>query len=240
MEKSLLERFITKYNLGGAAQSVVVKAEDKGGIKTKFISDDKNVLGIVEAKSIEIEEGEYPIYNTALLRSLLGVLEDSVKIKVIKRDGKPTGLLISDSGTKVTAVLADKSNIPAVPDLKQLPTFEIEIKIDQKFLNTFVKAKGALPEVETFTLLSDGKKTDIVIGYSSINTDRVAFSVETEKAEEIEPISFDARYLREILLANKEMTSGTMKIASKGLAHVTFAVEGFEINYYLVKKERQD
>jgi len=239
MDKALVERFISKYNLAGAAEAVILQASDKG-LKTKFISDDKNVLGIVQASKIELEEGEYGIYDTAQLRSLLGVLEDAIKIKVTKKDGKPTGFLLSDTGTKVTYVLADKANIPAVPDLKSLPEADVVIKVDSHFLNTFVKAKGALTEVETFTVLSDGKKTDIVIGYSELNTNRVSFHVDTESAEPIDPISFDARYLREILIANKEMKSGTLKIASKGIAIVTFDVEDFEVSYYLVKKDRQD
>ena len=239
MDKVLIERFISKYNLGGAAEAVTLQATDKG-LKTKFISDDKNVLGIVVATKLEMEEGEYGIYDTAQLRSLLGVLDDTVKIKVTKKDGKATGLILSDSGTKVTYVLADKANIPAVPELKSLPEADVIIKIDDKFLSTFVKAKGALADVETFTVLSDGKKTEVVIGYSELNTNRVSFHVETEEAAEIDPISFDARYLREILLANKEMKSGTLKIASKGIAIVTFDIEDFEVSYYLVKKDRQD
>ena len=239
MEKSLIERFISKYNLSGAAEAVVLHATSKG-LNTKFISDDKNVLGIISASKIELEEGEYGVYDTAQLRSLLGVLEDAVKIKVTKKEGKPTGFILSDKGTKVTYVLADKDNIPKVPDLKALPDADVVIKIDAHFLNTFVKAKGALPDVETFTVLCDGKKTDVVIGYSELNTNRVSFHVETEEVAEMDPISFDARYLREILLANKEMKSGSLNISSKGLAIVTFNIDDFEVSYYLVKKDRQD
>jgi len=119
MEKSILDRFITKYNLGGLAEAVVLTEDGTSNLKTKFISDDKSVLGIVSSPKIELEQGEYGIYNTAQLKSLLGVLNDVVKIKVIKTGGKPTGFSLSDDGTKVTYVLADKASIPNVPELAQ-------------------------------------------------------------------------------------------------------------------------
>jgi hypothetical protein len=239
MDKQLLERFIGKYNLGGAAESVTVTSQNNG-IRTRFISDDKNILGAVECSSIELEEGEYGIYNTAQFRSLLSVLESVIKIKVIKTKEVPTGFLVSDEGTKVTYVLADKQNIPPVPDLKSLPEFEVTISLDQKFMNTFIKAKSALPDVDTFTLLSDEKKTTVVLGHSEINTNRIAVAVDAEVKSKIDPISFSAKYLKEILLSNKEMTKGSMRISSKGLAHIDFSGDSFDANYYLVKIERRD
>lgn len=243
MNKQLLERFISKYNLGGAAEAVVLTSNN-GSLSTKFIGDDKNVLGIVHCDSIDLEDGEYGIFNTAQLRSLLSVLDDDIKIKIVKTKGVPTGVLLSDSSTKVTYVLADKANIPGAPDLKTPPPFEVEIKLDQKFINTFIKAKGALADVELFTLLTDGRSAHIVIGYNeSINTNRVSVDVETTKNEAIDPISFSAGYFKEILMANKEMEPGVLKVSSKGLAHVHFDSNSsspkFEVNYYLVRIERK-
>lgn len=240
MDKQLLERFISKYNLGGAANAINLVADDKG-IHTKFITDDKSVMGKVMCSKLEIEHGEYGIYNTAQFRSLIGVLDDEIKVKVVKTKDVPTGFLFSDKNTKVTCVLASKDNIPVVPDLKNIPKFEVSVKIDEHFLNTFVRGKSALPDVDLFTLTTDGSKAQIVLGYNEkANTNRVSIEVETEKNEKIDPISFSAGYFKEMLMANKEMSSGTLKIASAGLAHASFVVDGFDINYYLVMIKRKD
>ena len=240
MDKQTLERFIAKYNLGGAAESVLIKS-DKDGLHTKFITDDKNAMGIISTSKIELEHGEYGIYNTAQFRSLLGVLENTIKVKVVKTKEVPTGFLLSDDNTKATAILAHKDNIPDVPDLKKTPEFELTIKIDEKLLTTFIRAKSALSDAETFTIDSSGKKPSIILGYSSRNnTNRVAMDVDAEVKEEIDPISFSASYFKEILLANKEMTSGQLQVASAGLAKITFAVDGFDVTYYLVMVKRKD
>ena len=235
MQKGLLERFISKYNLGGAAESVILEST-KGSFKTKFITDDKNAVGFISTNKFELEEGEFAVYDTTKLRSLLSVLDDDIKVKVGKKaDDTPTNFTISDQNTKVTFVLADKQNIPTAPNMKNVPDFEVSIVLDQRFLNTFVKAKGALAEVETFTVITHKDKTDVVLGYSDLNTNRVTINVEGEYIDQIDPISFSASYFKDILLANKEMKKGTLKVSSKGLAHISFEVDDFTVDYYLVK-----
>lgn len=236
MQKSVLERFIAKYNLSGAAESVLWVTENDS-LGTRFISDDKNVLGIIKTTEATFEPGEYSIYDTTNLRGLLACLEEDISVNVNKKSGKNTSLGLRDASTKVTFVLAKPEVIPDVPDLKQLPDFDLEVTLDDKFLNTFVKGKNALPDVETFTVITEKGKTQIILGYSSkANTNRVAFNVELAKGDGLDrPINFSARYMKEILVANKEARGGTLKVSSKGLAYATFDLDGFEVDYYLVE-----
>ncbi len=236
MEKSTLERFIAKYNLAGAAEAVTWVTDDDS-LSTGFISDDKNVLGLVRAEGITFENGEYSVYDTANLRALMGVLDEDVQVKVNKRAEKAMSLQLRDSSSKVTFVLAKPEAIPDVPALKQLPEFDLTVTLDERFLHTFVKGKNALPDVETFTVVTDGGDTSIVIGYSKkLNQNQVTLKVDlAEGTGTSRPINFSARYMKEILLANKEARGGTLKISDKGLAHVTFDLDGFTVEYYLVE-----
>ena len=52
MEKSKLEKFVSKYNLGGSCESVLWKS-DGTDITVNCISDDKNVLEIGRASCRE-------------------------------------------------------------------------------------------------------------------------------------------------------------------------------------------
>jgi hypothetical protein len=237
MEKKTFERFIAKYNLGGSCESVIYSVSGDSSITTRAISDDKNVLCEVTGPSMGIPEGEYPVYDTTRLRSLLGVLGDSLSVGVKRSGDNPVGMTFSDVNTEVTFVLADTSVIPNVPDLKKLPPFEMTIVIDENFINTFVRAKGALSDVDTFTVMSDGHDTttDIVIGFSSLNTNRVKLTATTNEAVVMEPINFSAKYLREILVANKDAKTGTLEVSSRGIARVKFEVDGVTSTYYLVE-----
>jgi hypothetical protein len=236
VEKSKFERFVSKYNLGGACESVLYKV-DGTTLTTRTISDDKNVLCEVIAPSMGFEAGEYPVYETAKLRSLLGVVGEVLSVKTKKSNDKFVGLEFADGTTEVTFVLADTSVIPAVPDLKKTPPFELTIDMDEKFITTFVKAKGALTDVETFTVMSSGSTAtaEVILGFSSLNTNRVRMSANTASPVELAPVSFSAKYLREILVANKDAKGGKLEISSKGLARTSFDVDGIKSTYFLVQ-----
>ena len=229
MEKSKLEKFISKYNLGGSCESVTLKS-DGDNLSVRTISADKNVLVEITAEQINFPEGEFGVYDTKKLRSILSVLDENIVVNPSTANGKTTGLNLADNSTNATV-------IPAVPELKKLPIVDFTILLDDKFVGTFVKAKSALNDVETFTVMSSGeeKMAEVVIGHSANNTNRISISVATDTAVKLAPISFSANYLREILTANKEVSNGTLQISSKGLSVVKFDANGYTSTYYLVQ-----
>lgn len=237
MEKSKFEKFINKYNLAGACESVLYTVTGKQ-LATRAISEDKSVVIELTGPSMGLEEGTYPVYETAKLRSLLNVLDEALAVNVKTSGEKTVGLTFSDANTEVTFVLADASVIPQVPDIKKLPPFDLTVQMDGQFINTFIKAKNALSEAETFTVMADGSSNtaDIVLGYSSLNTNRVKLTVNTKDAVQFAPINFSAKYLRDILVANKDTRGGDLLISSKGLAKTTFEVDGITSTYYLVQQ----
>ncbi len=238
MQKTKFEKFISKYNLGGSCESVVFKS-DGAVLSVRAISDDKNVLGEVILKEANFPEGDFGVYETKKLRSILSVLDENLEIKTISVNDKTTGLNITDGETKATFVLADISVVPVVPELKKLPPMDFTITLDEKFVNTFIRAKGALSEVDTFTVISEGKDTTatVVIGHSNLNTNRIAINATTDKTVELAPINFSAKYFKEILVANKDATNGTLEVSSKGLARATFEVDNISTVYYLVQEK---
>ena len=236
MEKQSLSRFVSKYNLAGLVESVKWESSE-GSLTTSFISDDKSVLGSVTMKEFDSSDASFGVYDTTKLTKMLSVLGNDVDFSINDIDGKPVSLKFKDGSTSVNYMLADLSVIPNVPDLKQLPEFDTEIKLDSNFINKFIKAKGALQDENNFTFTCSGDNNgQIILGYSNINTNRINIDVDcTCSKDKVEPISFSATYLKEILVANKEATDATLKISSQGLAHISFEVDNYESNYYLVE-----
>ena len=62
--------------------------------------------------------------------------------------------------------------------MKRLPEFQTKVKLDENFIDTFIKGKSALADVDMFTFVNgaDGNLS-AVIGYSSTNTNRVNIPV---------------------------------------------------------------
>ena len=234
MEKQSLNGFVSKYNLAGLVESVKWESKD-GSLTTSFISDDKSVLGNVTMKDFDNSDASFGVYDTSKLTKMLSVLGNDVDFSMNDIDGKPVSLKFKDGSTNVNYMLADLSVIPNVPDLKQLPPFNVEIKLDSNFISKFIKAKGALADENNFTFTCKDKKGTIVLGYSNINTNRINIDVDCTCEGDVKPISFSATYLKEILVANKEATDATLKISSQGLAHISFSIDNYESNYYLVE-----
>jgi len=229
MKKASIEQFINRYNLGGEVESVKIESTDDS-MKVSFISDDKTLLGTVESSEAGFPNGEFGIYTTSQMKALLGVLESNVEVA-----SESAYIKFSDKSTSVNYMLADLSVIPVVPELKQVPPFDSEVTLDDDFTSKFIKSKGALSESDTFTFTCTDGKGMVVLGHSTINTNRISITVECKCDNDIKPISFSAKYLKEILNANKGSSSATLKIASAGLAHIKFERDGLVSNYYLVE-----
>ena len=229
MKKASLEQFINRYNLGGEVESVKITSSDSE-MKVSFISDDKTLLGEVTSKEGEFPNGEFGVYTTSQLKALLGVLSPTMDV-----NSTESYIKFSDKGTSVNYMLADLSVIPVVPDLKAVPPMNVEITLDDDFTSKFIKSKGALSESDTFTFECKDNKGEIILGYSSINTNRISMKVECKCDGDVSPISFSAKYLKEILNANRGSKSANLQISSQGLANIEFAKDNLTSKYYLVE-----
>jgi hypothetical protein len=234
MEKVKINHFIQRYNLGGLIESVKWVI-DGDSLKTSFISDDKSLLGNVRLSEFKKPDSNFGVYDTTKLVKMLGVLADDVDFKIEDVSGKPVSLSLNDKSSNVNYMLADLSVIPVVPDLKKMPEFEVSINVTTEFINKFVKATGAISDVDTFTFISKNNNSEIILGYSSINSNRISFTVDAKCSQDIGPISFSAKYLKAILLANKESANASIKISSQGLSVVSFNDSDYTSEYYLVE-----
>jgi len=234
MNKAKLTRFIQKYSLGGLVESVAWKTEDNK-LVTRFISDDKTVLGEIQLDNFTFSAPDLGVYTTSALSKLLSVVGEDIELEAQEIEGKAVNLFVKSENTKVQFQLADLAVIPNVPDLKKLPDFDVDINFDGAFIDKFIKAKNALSDVDTFTVLTKNSELKLVLGYSNVNSTLIEFSVNKDYTEEVKPISFSAKYLKEIFSANKEANSVVLKISTSGLAHVEFKIDDFTANYYLVE-----
>ena len=232
MDKSKLVKFINKYYLGGNVNSVAINS-DGNGLSTRFVSGDKSLLGEVKLKNYSITEADFGVYQTDALLKMLSVLDNDVSVDLVKAEEKAISLDAKDSGAKVRYMLSDLSVINTPPQLKQIPEFELLLNVDKTFVSKFISGKGALPDVESFTIVS-GDKPEVVIGYSSIATNRIAVPVENQTDNTIDNISFNANLFKDVLEANKECEAAVLEVSSEGLARITFNVGDYESTYYLV------
>jgi len=233
MNKAVITKFIDKYHLGGNIESVKWET-DGDGLKTSFISENRSMLGEVTLSKFPFEKLEFGLYTTSHLKKLLDVLDSDIELDKSKADDKVFSLHAQDKKSKVTFMCSDLSVIPTPPPLKQLPEFEVEVNLDSEFITRFTKGKSALPDVTTFTIdCKDGAAT-LIIGYTSVASNQVKFTIDTKEYKDIGKVSFSSGLFNEVLKANRGAKTSTMKVASNGLAHVSFTDGEYTSDYYFV------
>ena len=236
MNKITLDTFIQKYKLGGNVSSVKWNS-DGTTLSTRFISGDKSMLGHVELSKQTLPVFEVGVYDTAQLAKMLGTLSDSIEFEVNEVNGTPTNFHLSDKVLSVDYVLAALGVVPDVPEMKSLPEFDTLVSLDSQFINSFIKSKAALSDVEHFTVQPSDGGVEFTIGYSDMNSNRISLKAQSGAVTITKPITFNANLFKEVLSANKECSKAELQISDKGLAHVEFKVDDFVAKYWLVSQQ---
>lgn len=237
MEKSKLMSFISKYSLGGSVDSAQWRIHSSG-ISTRFITDDQNAIGDVtvdfENKNVQ-NEILFGIANTPLLVKMISVLGDEINVDLLTRAGTtPEALKISDGNVDITYMIADPSIIKKAPASKDFPDPTYEFSFTREdFGDKFLKAKTAFPDEGKFTLTMTKTGLNVIVG-SSMN--KVSIGIKSELIGiPTRNISFDAKYFKEMLTANKEMVSAKLSVYERGIAKVDFNHEGASVSYFLME-----
>jgi hypothetical protein len=206
-------------------------------LSTRFISPDKSLLGELTLVKQTLPEFEVGVYDTPLLSKMLGTLADTVDFTLTEVDNTPVAFNFTDSIMSADYVLAAIGVIPDVPELKNVPEFNTLVNIDAQFISSFIRGKGALADVETFAVTPLIGGLEFVIGYSDINSNRISIKTQSGAVALTEPVVFNAELFKEVLSANKECSKATLQISEKGLAHIEFNVDDFNVKYWLVSQQ---
>ena len=233
MNKQKLTGFIEKYSLGNTIESVPWSIKDNT-LSTDFVSDDRTLLGNVTLNSFELGDSEVGIYNTTQLQKMISVLSSDITVKLKKADERAIAIDMTDGDVSLNFMLSDLDMIPKAPKLKTLPDTTVVIEIDNDFITKYVRAKNALSESDNFTVISNGI-TQVILGESDTNTNKININVKTVANNKLSAISFNANYLKEILAANRDHTTGKMEVCAGGLAILTFSNADYTSKYYLVQ-----
>ena len=234
MKKSDLLNFVGRYHLAGATTSVKWDAKD-GALQTEFITDDQNVIGHINASNIDLGSNELGVYATPQLVKMLTAVGEDLDVNINTVEKTAVSLNANDKDVDMTFMLADLSVIRQVPDLKNTPDWNATINITDSFRNKFIKAKNALPEPENFGIKCANGTVEMIMNYSSINTNRIKFELDAPDSTDMGVICFSSTLFKEILQANKDAETGKIEISEAGLSRVSFTGKTFTSTYYLVQ-----
>jgi hypothetical protein len=241
MKKPYLQDVIEKYHLGGLVERVKIQITDKT-LTTKFISTQKNLVGVLEAPEITLPDCEFGVYDTSQLLKLIGITDHFLTLDVEVNKGIANKLLIADNEYNLEYALADTMLTPTVPSIDE-PTYQMVADVNAEFIAKFLKAKKALGTdvfiVEQSKDHEDKDAMKFTLGGVEKHTNKVNFTLQTSLSTlPGAQIKFPIEEFGEILAANKEIATGVLSVSEDGLLKIEFTnEEGVKVTYLLVGKE---
>jgi hypothetical protein len=245
MKKSILLEFIKKHTEDIDKCRWVSNAKNKT-LKADVSSDTKNLLCDLTLSNwdgfgdAEVGVGDLGKFK----RELSGVLGDDITCVLNYSDDKSriANIDVMDGESVATITTSDLDMIAQSSKIKTIPKFNAEILFDKEFIERFLKAKAALPDVNNFTIMMSKKNVlELVVGFSNINSSRFILKVKTTPGKDKvqSPLHFRADYLQHILTTNSECDETTLKVSDDGLASISFISGDFDCKYYLTTTDDQ-
>ena len=239
MKKNFIVENIEKYFLGGLVGGVVWNL-DGSKVSINFSTETKDAVGELSF-DLSLPEGKIGIYNTDSLLRLLGITNEDLQLKLqADNTGIVNKLKISDNKFDLDYNLSDATIIQEVPKVQEVD-YDFTFKINDEFINGFLKAHNALEKIKDFTLNTATTKQDenvveIMLGERTKHSNKVKFTEPAEFELPSDIIPFSATVFREILSANKGI-EGTMSVSNKGLAKIEFTNKESSVKYFVVRQQ---
>ena len=239
ISKQNLQSIISKYHLGEIEQ---VKWEIKdNNLQINFITISNMVLGNVKCSNFPLEDADLAIYNTKKLANLVSICNGDLLLELEKHNKMLLKLNISDNNFNLTYALSDPLLIKKVGRAKPVDSWDVELELESEEINNILRAKSAMSEIDNLLVTTtkdlDGDSIcELVFGDEKGHNNRITYQLHgTINKENIE-IKYNSNMLRTILIANKDMDGGILKI-SNGLMYFSFKNENIESEYYMVPQE---
>ena len=242
MKKQLLQTFMSKYcfkeHSNSDIESVIWEVNDNV-MTVRAMPSDRSILikSSLTCDDLKILDGySMGVNRTTQFIKLLNILEDDIKLKLNATERAAISLEMKDSSTSVKYAFGDTRIIHKVPTKQNIPdVYELSVNIDEEFINKFIKAKAAIPDIHTFAIETNDDGCYVVMGNTDVNSNVISFRISGAKYNEpIPKMKFDGFYLKQILNVHKGQ-DGTIDVSTKGLMVVTFKSKEFTSEYYLLR-----
>jgi hypothetical protein len=241
MKKELLETFIRRYALGGEISKVKWKytAKDKT-LHTRAAADNRSFVADVimnDFTDLGNDDVVLCIGDTEKVRNMMTpFVGEDINLSLNRSGDRVLGFTMSDDDCESYCSAADPTSIdPVAKNLQDIPEYHVIIPLTEDFLTKFLKARGALKDVGTFSVGMNKKGVfEVVIGYTTANSNRIRLTPVTDSVKnKVEAaLSFPVKNVAEVFKANQDMTDGKMSINSAGILQVYFKSDKYTCTYY--------
>jgi len=239
VNKSTLTSVISKYYLNGLNNQVKWRIKDNQ--LTVYAGDNGRLCKVIH-NNFNLEDSELGVFDTHKLSKLISITNGDLSISLEKIKAVYTKMHIADLNFDLTYSLADILILGKNTYYEDPEDFEIQIDLTREDIDHLIKAKSALADVNnmliTTTTDMDGTNIcEIIFGDNTGFSNKITYQLRGNITKGDIQIPFDSDIFKDILSANKDMESGTLKISEVGMLKANFPTEETESEYFIARNE---
>ena len=239
VNKSTLTSVISKYYLNGLNNQVKWRIKDNQ--LTVYAGDNGRVCKVIH-NNFNLEDAELGVFDTHKLSKLISITNGDLSISLEKIKAVYTKMHIADLNFDLTYSLADILILGKNTYYEDPEEFEIQIDLTREDIDHLIKAKSALADVNnmliTTTTDMDGTNIcEVIFGDNTGFSNKITYQLRGNITKGDIKIPFDSDIFKDILSANKDMESGTLKISEVGMLKANFLTEETESEYFIARNE---
>ena len=239
VNKSTLTSVISKYYLNGLNNQVKWRIKDNQ--LTVYAGDNGRVCKVIH-NNFNLEDAELGVFDTHKLSKLISITNGDLSISLEKIKAVYTKMHIADLNFDLTYSLADILILGKNTYYEDPEEFEIQIDLTREDIDHLIKAKSALADVNnmliTTTTDMDGTNVcEIIFGDNTGFSNKITYQLRGNITKGDIQIPFDSDIFKDILSANKDMESGTLKISEVGMLKANFTTKETESEYFIARNE---
>ena len=153
-----------------------------------------------------------------------------------------TKLNIADSNFDLSYSLADIFVIPKVDYFHQIEEPDAQFDLEGENIEALIKAKNALSDqsnllVKTTKDLDGNNVCEFIFGDIEDFSNKVTYTLQGEINVTDLELPFNSDVLKDIFTANKDMTSGKLKLLAEGMMQINFYSDEIESEYFILRNE---
>ncbi len=240
MKKEILETFIKRYALGGEINKAKWKytASDKT-LHTRTLTDNRSfVADVVMSEFTDFGTNDVVVCigDTEKVKAMMSPFGDDINLTLNTSGDRILGFTLSDTDCESYCTAADPTSMDPVPkNLQDVPEYHVVVSLSEEFLEKFLKARGALKDVDAVSVGMNKKGLfEMVIGYTTANSNRIRIAPPTDptKNKLDSALSFPVKNIAEVFKANSDIPNGTLSINNAGIARLYFKSDTFACTYF--------
>ena len=153
-----------------------------------------------------------------------------------------TKMHFADANFDLTYSLADILILGKNTYYEDPDSFEMELDLTREDIDHLIKAKSALADVNNMLITSttdmDGTNIcEFIFGDNTGFSNKITYQIQGNITKSGIEIPFDSDIFKDILNANKDMDSGTLKLSEQGMLKLNFYSEEVKSEYFIARNE---